>query len=653
MTTTPPKTPPLPSQSSFRGVAPPKKESVIYGERFEPKQLLSKDLFGEVHIAMDVKNKRRVGLRLINNDLVASEAVMDQLRNEMMTASTFVHRNVLTTYGMGRGPDGRVFVSLEFIEGERLEALLLRRKKSGKHFSNRGLYNIAANILNGLEYIHTKSFHGALSPRVILVNRSGRIKVGEIGLSSLLLAAPPAHFAKFPESRFLAPEVRNRPGRMDARSDIYGVGALLYYILTNTLPVGNVPAREKIKPEIPAKIYDIIVKAMDPDPARRFATAVEMRNLLREVAHSRDSALPPPPEGETVDDDIAIDIVIEAAMAPSPQASAPGVRAVPAAPMHSGAHQALPAFQASVSGAMPAIQSLSGFDMSKILSTVSSDNVERWMVQKDKLDHGPFTDRELIQQILRGEVVAKHNLLNMDNGVRKKVKDWPEFVEFLARYQQRKKLEEEKAAKQRAEKVESRTNWTQYTIAGAIVIVIGIGIGLYFYSRQRSESKARSGNEIAAMFEKGEIQLKMSAGILEGPDSDRARRGGHHGGKAGGGTHGGGSSYEEAMNQAVDLGNLLQQGGQTQLTAPMITQIMQQNQRKFFPCIIAELSKNPTLKEVKMNFVISGSGEVAGTTVMSASTSLQQCMASKMQSLKFPAFSSPRMGATFSFYVGN
>jgi hypothetical protein len=165
---------------------------------------------------------------------------------------------------------------------------------------------------------------------------------------------------------------------------------------------------------------------------------------------------------------------------------------------------------------------------------------------------------------------------------------------------------------------------------------------------------ARSGEEeeadIDELIASGEIKIDMGkGGILK--DKKRRRGGRRRGGGGGGG--GGGGSYDDYMNQAVSLGDLSGDGGQTQLSQAQINTIMSTKGKALYPCIYGELKRNPGLKKVSLKFAIEGSsGRVKGVTVTSGgSDEFKRCISKKMSKIKFPTFSSPRMGATFYFDV--
>ena len=103
-------------------------------------------------------------------------------------------------------------------------------------------------------------------------------------------------------------------------------------------------------------------------------------------------------------------------------------------------------------------------------------------------------------------------------------------------------------------------------------------------------------------------------------------------------------SAEEAMNQAVDYGNL--SGGMTQLSVGQITSVMNRNVRRLAGCMGGQSGR------VSLDIVINGNGSVAGVSVNGASGGARSCIASRARGIRFPAFSAPRMRASYYFEVG-
>lgn len=293
--------------------------------------------------------------------------------------------------------------------------------------------------------------------------------------------------------------------------------------------------------------------------------------------------------------------------------------------------------------------SVEAIDLGSLVSQSDHMDAQSWMVQKDKLDHGPFSARELGQQIMAGRVGGDDQVLNMDTGVRQRCALWPEFEKLVLAARERRQKEEEIAAQKKVEKVEKGVGYLRYLIAAGIVVLIGIGVGSYFLIlRATRGSGPQTADEFADLAAAGEIPIRTGAGILGDQESGRGggRRGGRRSGGGGGGGGGrGGLSAEEAMSKAVDYGDL--SGGMTQLSVGQINQVMSRNARRFYPCLYGHTGR------VTLDFVINGDGSVAGVTVPGASGDLRSCMASRMQSIRFPSFGAPRMRASFYFEVGN
>ncbi|HEY8428693.1 MAG TPA: hypothetical protein VIL20_09980, partial [Sandaracinaceae bacterium] len=276
-------------------------------------------------------------------------------------------------------------------------------------------------------------------------------------------------------------------------------------------------------------------------------------------------------------------------------------------------------------------------DLGQLLSKITENDAPRWMVVKDNLDHGPFSGRELVQLILKGEVLGEHGLLNMDTGERRKVKEAPEFAEFVEQYAIRKKEEEQKAALAKSAKREKVGFVFYAAVLGGILLVGGVGVGIYFVTRPDAAREERTAAELADLYARGEIEITGTAGILPDPGPGSGRRGRRRGGGA--------ASYEDAMNEVVHLGNVAQGGSQSQLTREQIAGVMNQNINRLLPCVARE----PNVGTVRIDFAIAGSGQVLGVSVRNGSPAFQSCVASRVRQIRFPSFAAPRMGATFSF----
>ena len=644
-------------------------EGTVLGERFSVEQLAGQGDLGQVYKARDTKDKKVVALRVIPKALIPDEADLDRLRVRVKEASALTHRNVRTTFGMGVEDDGTIFIAAEWIEGHNLRTLLEKRASVGKRFSFKGAYNIIGHVCNSLGYAHQKTFHGGLSPRAIMVNNAGRVKVSDWGLSVIRIGMSSYAGRKKVESAFWAPEVLKDGSVANDRSDVFSVGALFYELITGVPPKRPLKAPSLLG--FSKEVDSVIARCMAADPMQRFENVALIKDAVSALSKAEETPVKDKLASEVaaqVDDDLGIDVEVDLSSMgvqepgakfkePVPTFS-PDKSGTPPPPKHDGGMLEAPGLPAPPSDelgtagekAPPGLPGIEGagrastIDMGAVLSSIGKSEAARWMVQKDKFDHGPFTDRELIQMILRGEVLAKHQLLNMDTGVRKKVKAWKDFDEFLERYRIEKKKREEAEALARTETAEKRGTAFKAVIALAVVGVIGLGAGIYFISRTLREEKTFDKEELIAALDSGEIKLKTGGNLI-----DKKRRGGKGGGKRKGGKGGGGQfapgmSYEDAMNVAMDMGSLANTGGQKQLTAADIENIMNRHVRKFLPCMAGE-----TTKRVDMNIAVGGNGKVIGVSVKQGSPKLKGCVASKVRRIKFPQSAAPRTATSWFF----
>ena len=623
-------------------------QGTVLSDRFQIESPAGSPNIGMLYKVVDLKNRKPAALRVLPIELIQNDEQMERLQTKVRESSSLTHRNIQATFGMGTHDDTFVFIASEWIEGEDLRSLLNRRIKEGKRFSIKGAYNIVGHVCNALTYAHAQSFHGTLSPNVIYVNNAGRVKVCDFALSGLRSETKAYPGRNEDEVIFWAPEVSG--GTMEraaAASDIYSLGALLYELVTGRPP--TMPLKAPSTLGFPREVDQLIARCMAKESPRRFSDAASLKQAAADLVKTMAAE----EEGlETaVDDDLGINVEIDlegmaAAKSDTPRVSESPSASKPMSMLDAPDLPPPPSQNRAGGGGTPAFgNNVSTIDMGELLSGLSNTETAKWMVQKDKFDHGPFTDRELVQMILLGDVEGKHQLLNMDTGVRKKVRTWEEFEPYLERYRLKKKQQEEEAAKVRAEKAEVRGNMARWLIVLIVVGVIGLAVGAYLLSRTLRKEKTYTPEEMVAALDSGEIKLKTGGNLIRKAGGGKGGRSGHRGGgKSGGGMFVDGMSYEDAMNMGVNLGSVSNNGGQQQLTPQDITNIMDRNVRKFLPCMAGQ-----TVKKVEMNIAIAGDGRVMGVSVMQGDDKLKKCVQSVVRRIKFPQSANPRTAASWYF----
>ena len=594
----------------------------VVGGRFEVVDQIDEDPQATVWSAKDQQTKRSILVRVIKPEMV-SAAAAPEFREACRSAAALSHRNIARVFGMGRTPRGEHFVAGEWVDGSPLSDFIQARDRDGDPISLRGVYNVIAHLCSALSYAHEKGPHGTLRPSVVCVTRGGRVKVRDFGVGQVLLESAGKSAFKESDHACLAPEVK-RGEPATARSDVFGIGAILYELLTTRSPGSDFVAPSDLRDDIPPEIDRILLDCLAPDPDDRFDTPESVRNaLLPFVAQA--NSVPPPPDAR-----FSIDVDIINSVAPPADIEIPMISLAP---------------QDSFSPPPPPRRGLMS-----LINQLSSDSKQRWMVARDKMDHGPFSARELIERLNVGGFAGDDVTFNIDTAERRPLREWPQFREFILQREHQDTAAAEEAARAHAQKSEKRSTAMKWLIAVSVVGLVVIAVGGFLLSRSSDVREAAS-TELDDLFKLGKITTG-EAGLLPDPPV-RTRRRSSSGSSAVPPTRGSGfSSYDEAMSRAVEMGDASQSGGEGRLTGGQVASVMNRNLNRFYSkCVLPEVSSGGKPGSVKVDLAIAGNGSVLGATVHGGSAGFQGCMASQIKSVQFPTFGAPRMGARYSFSV--
>jgi len=593
----------------------------VVGGRFEVIEQIDEDLQGVVWSARDQQTKRAILVRVIRPDLVSSDAAPG-FREACRSAATLSHRNIARIFGVGRTPRGEHFIAGEWIDGTRLSEFIQGRDRSGDPISLRGIYNVIAHLCSALSYAHEKGPHGTLRPSIVWVTRGGRVKVRDFGVGQVLFDCAGTGAFNETEHACLSPEVR-RGEPATPRSDVFGIGAILYELLTTRSPGSDFVAPSHVRNDIPPEIDGIVFQCLASDPRDRFDSPEAVRHSLLPFVTQANSVPPPAIV------DIGVDIDLGSVL-PPPDLDIPAMLGVPGPPL-----------------APPPPPRRQKRGLMSLIDELSSDTKQRWMVARDKMDHGPFNARELIERLNIGGFSGDDLTCNIDSGERKPFREWPEFREFILQREHQDTEAAEHAARTHAHRAEKRSSAMKWLIAASLIGVAAISVGGFLLSRS-SDMREVSSTELGDLFKLGKITTGEAGLLPDQPVRTRKR-----GAKAVPTKRGSGfGSYDDAMSQAIEIGDASHGGGEGRLTGAQVAGVMNRNLNRFYgKCVVPEVKSGGKPGSVKVDLAIAGDGSVMGATVHGGSPGFQGCMGQEISTVRFPSFGAPRMGARYSFTV--
>ncbi len=219
---------------------------------------------GVVYKAEDLTLGRVVALKLLHEELASHPAALERMRREARLIGALNHAGICTLYELGEA-SGRVFLAMEFLDGEPLRARMARGPLSEAEF-----FDIAMQVARALEAVHGQGIlHRDIKPDNLFVTSSGQVKLTDFGLAKPLRQedGAVAQSAVTGTSGYMSPE-QTRGEPLDARSDIYSFGRVLAELAGGALPSGVAP---------------VIAKALAADQAERWQSAAELQTALERI----------------------------------------------------------------------------------------------------------------------------------------------------------------------------------------------------------------------------------------------------------------------------------------------------------------------------------------------------------------------------------
>jgi eukaryotic-like serine/threonine-protein kinase len=280
----------------------------LLGGRYELDGIVGRGGMAEVFRARDIRLDRIVGVKTLRDDLARDQTFQARFRREAQSAASLNHPSIVAVYDTGEDMVGNIpvpYIVMEFVDGRTLRDLL----RDDRRLLPERAAEITDGVLRALDYSHRNGIvHRDIKPGNVMLTRSGDVKVMDFGIAravsdSQLTMTQTAQVIG--TAQYLSPE-QARGERVDARSDLYSTGCLLYELLTGRPPfTGDSPVAiayqhvkeapippSQIDPEVPPWADAIVLKSMEKDPADRYQSAGEMRNDIQRALSGAPVAAP-------------------------------------------------------------------------------------------------------------------------------------------------------------------------------------------------------------------------------------------------------------------------------------------------------------------------------------------------------------------------
>jgi len=556
-----------------KGSTTPLPSATVIGGRFQIQSFVGTEAGTELYQALDSKDNAPVLLRLFACPAAAKPA----LEADLAHAAGINHKNVSTIVAWGYEGE-RVYVATEALDGATLKQIIASRKAQNQVVGLDHAHVLLGHAANGLEAGYPGLPHGGVHPGAIRLNNAGRVKIQNLGLTRAVPAlARDGMVDGMTASPYLAPEVVAGAAPSSA-SDVFSLTAVLYELVTGHAPSAPPWPATQVNAELPKGIDKLIDRGLASLPETRFARPSQ---LIAEVG-----------------------VVLSAT----------------------------PSKQDKVMSA-PRLSLGKSFSVSDAVRI--SEEYERWLIQKDNLDFGPFSLAQVMSQMEKGVFSGDHFIVDADSGDRQKIKDHPQLAEFTRVVERKLEMQRRTRAEQVHEHTERSKGRWMIAIIGAAVLVVAGGLTFYLMNRKAAERDVLASRVSEADVDKFLRDVKIEFAPprhIGGGGGGRRRPGAGSAGRA------------EDFNNIMEYGDVSKEGGDAILDEGTIDKVMRANYRKLVPCVMQSGART-----VELDFVVQPTGRIKAVQFNGQrSGGVPVCILNQMQSFGFPQYKGKNTIASWS-----
>src|SRR2546422_3596248 len=266
--------------------------NTLFDGRYRILRKLGTGGMANVYLAEDEVLGRRVAIKILNDRHAGDDQFVERFRREAKNAASLSHPNIVSIYDRGEA-EGTYYIAMEYLDGRSLKELIVARGPAPIHLA----VDYARQILAAIRFAHRHGIvHRDIKPHNVLVGPEGRLKVTDFGIARSGASQMTEVGSIIGTAQYLSPE-QAQGSPVDQTSDLYSVGVVLYELLTGEVPfTGDTPLEiamkhlsevpkppSELRPDVPADLDLVVLRALAKDPEDRYQTAEEMNADLARI----------------------------------------------------------------------------------------------------------------------------------------------------------------------------------------------------------------------------------------------------------------------------------------------------------------------------------------------------------------------------------
>ncbi len=623
------------------------KQGDTVGSRFVVDERLREDALGTIYRAVDDRSGKKIAILMFAAEAAGDAAATERLRRSVKAATELAHKNIVAVYGMGK-EGRRRYLAREYVDGQTLSELLEKKADAGKAFTLKGAYNLVAHVCNALQHARASMPHGTLRPSCVLINRTGRVKVADFGLGELRasLMAQREALSRWDAACLPPGSVPAGDEGPSVVDDLRALGTILFELLAGAPPKQASPTLpEPVARRLPAALATILDRCFADDEAQRFRDPNELKTALLEVIEAARGAglderdLTPGASVEMVEE-----VLGAASGAPPKAAPAPPGKAAPR-------KAEAPARKRADDG---------GFVIPELKPSVAASDddgtAQRWLIERDGIDYGPYSTKQVIEQLFKEELNADATLYDIEQDRRAPLSEFNVFDETLVAWghekAERQKRQAEEAARGAARR---RKRIVLGTVLGTLLVVGGTGGGYAWYRATRPEPVKAYLPTLVTRIQTALPAVNLPEELPETPAEVEEKR------RAAVAVATQQRQRVEAARAAAQLAeeerlanesavvDLNARDGGRRFDRPSFDAAVARRNQQLTRCLQDEVRRDPSLKSLEVKVTVIPRGDLINVRLGDGSSAGNACVRAALAGLKVPPFDGTNLTVSLPF----